>query len=653
MEVGVDDCHVGKKLVVSKRILHTGLFVGDNRKRSNLRSCTCGGRNRDEVSLLTHLGEGINSLTDIDKSHCHIHKVCFGMLVKNPHDLCSVHCGTAAECDDGIGLECSHKSCSLGCVSKRRIGLYVKERSVLNAHLVQLIGDRLRVAVLVKEAVGYDERLLCASYGSELIESNGEATLFYINLLGCSEPKHIFSPLGYCFNVEQVLNTYVLGYAVTAPRAASKRERGSELEVVKVADTAVCGGRIYENTAGSHSAFICGKLFLLGDLVDVKRGSMTKAAVLNKLICLVKRFCEGLSLIHSKYGRELLVSEFLGELYALNLSDEDLGAGRNGYACELSDLSRLLTNDFRVKPTIYDDSLTNLFGFHRIKEIASACRKLCLNNIVDAFKHDNRLLGRADHTVIEGLGVNDRVNCKKNVCGFIDNCGRVTCTNTESRLAGRIRSLNHSGTTGREDDVCLLHYGVSHIKRRYIDPIDDSFGCSCCYCGFKNELCSRDGRVLCSGVRADNNGITSLECEQALEDCGGSGVSRGDNGSNNADRLCDLSDTESLVLFDHAAGLGFLVSVINIFRSVVVLDDLVLYDAHSGFLNRELCKRDSCLVCSGSRCQEDLINLLLSIGCENLLCRSYTSDRTVKCFNTVNDFVSFGFHFICPPKIIY
>ena len=154
-------------------------------------------------------------------------------------------------------------------------------------------------------------------------------------------------------------------------------------------------------------------------------------------------------------------------------------------------------------------------------------------------------------------------------------------------------------------------------------------------------------------MRADNNGITSLECEQALEDCGGSGVSRGDNGSNNADRLCDLSDTESLVLFDHAAGLGFLVSVINIFRSVVVLDYLVLYDAHPGFLNRKLCKRDSCLVCGRCRCQEDLINLLLSIGCENLLCRSYTSDRTVKCFYTVNDFVIFGFHFICPPKIIY
>ena len=649
MEIGVDDCHVGKKLVVSKRILHTGLFVGDNCERSNLRAGTCGGRNCDEVSLFTHLGEGVDSLTDINESHCHIHKVCFRMLVENPHDLCSVHCGTAAECDDGIGLECSHKSCTLGCVCKGRIRLYVKERGVLNAHLIELIGDRLGVAVLVKEAVGYNECLLCASYSSELVKSNGEATLLDINLLRCSEPKHIFSPLGYCFNVKKVLNTYVFGYAVTAPRAATQGKGRSKLEVVKVSDTTVRGRSVNEDTAGLHTSGKGIQLILFGHFVKIYGGSMTIAAIGHKMLGFVEGFTEVLCLIHSKYGRKLLVSKLFGKLYALNLTNEDLCTCGNCHACELCDLRSSLTNDLCVECAVDDDGLTNLFGLHRIEEIAASCRKLTLYCIVDRLKNDNRLLGCADHTVIKGLGMDDRVNCEKNVCGIVDDCGSVTCTNTESGLAAGVSSLNHSGATGCEDDISLFHNRVGHFKRRNVDPVDDSLGSTCCNCCFENELSSRDGGVLCSGVRADDDCVTSLECEQALEDCGRCGVGGRNYGSDDTDRLSDLLDAVCLVFLDNAAGLGLLVSVVNVLGCVVVLNNLILYDAHAGLGNCELCKADSCLVSGRCSCKEDLVNLLLRVGSEYLLCSSYACDRFFKLLDAVYDFISFEFHCLCPP----
>ncbi len=62
-----------------------------------------------------------------------------------------------------------------------------------------------------KEGADYDECLLCASDGLKLVECYGQAALLDIYLSGCAEPKHVFSPLGYCLDVQKVLYTYVFG----------------------------------------------------------------------------------------------------------------------------------------------------------------------------------------------------------------------------------------------------------------------------------------------------------------------------------------------------------------------------------------------------------------------------------------------------------
>ena len=135
---------------------------------------------------------------------------------------------------------------------------------------------------------------------------------------------------------------------------------------------------------------------------------------------------------------------------------------------------------------------------------------------------------------------------------------------------------------------------------------------------------------------ADNDGIAGLQGDQALEDRGGSGVRGGDDGGDDADGLSDLLGAESLVLFDHTTGLGVLVGVVDVLGSVVVLDDLILDHAHAGLFHGHPGQGDAGLVRGGSSGQEDLVHLLLGIGCENLLGLAGCSNGSQQAVNIFN-----------------
>ncbi len=50
------------------------------------------------------------------------------------------------------------------CAAQRRVRLHVEEDRVLNAHLVQFVGNGLRVACGIQEIVGDEEGALTAGY---------------------------------------------------------------------------------------------------------------------------------------------------------------------------------------------------------------------------------------------------------------------------------------------------------------------------------------------------------------------------------------------------------------------------------------------------------------------------------------------------------
>ena len=276
--IRINDRHIREQFVISKRILNARTFICDDCKRSYLRACARRCRYRNEVRLLAHLRECVDPLSDIDKTHRHIEEVCLGVLVKHPHDLSCVHSRTAAERDNNIGLEDLHLLRTLHSACKRRIGSNVGEYGIFYAHLVKFIGDRLCVAVCKEEAVGNNESSLLAHY-LKLGKSHGQAAFLEVNLFGCSEPKHIFTPLRYCLYIKKVLYTDVLRNRVSAPRAAAERQRRSELEVVEISDTAERRRSIYNKTASLHSLGELAELFSFVYVVDPENSRMTETAV--------------------------------------------------------------------------------------------------------------------------------------------------------------------------------------------------------------------------------------------------------------------------------------------------------------------------------------------------------------------------------------
>ena len=78
-------------------------------------------------------------------------------------------------------------------------------------------------------------------------------------------------------------------------------------------------------------------------------------------------------------------------------------------------------------------------------------------------------------------------------------------------------------------------------------------------------------------------------------------------------------NAERGILLQHAAGFGVFIRIVNIFGSIVVLNDLVFHDPHAGFCNCQLCQGNPLVVCSHGCGQENPIHLFLRIGGKKLL----------------------------------
>ena len=97
---------------------------------------------------------------------------------------------------------------------------------------------------------------------------------------------------------------------------------------------------------------------------------------------------------------------------------------------------RLLTDYLCIECAVDDYCFSDLLGFVGLQEIAASFGKFLFDCLIYAVQNDDRLLGCADHTVVEGLRVDDGVDGKSYVCGVVDDCGCVACADAESGLAG-------------------------------------------------------------------------------------------------------------------------------------------------------------------------------------------------------------------------
>ena len=431
------------------------------------------------------------------------------MLIHHPHDLAGVHCGTAAQRNDAVWLEGSHRLGALFGAGEGRVGSNVIEAGVLDAHLVQLLLDRFDIAVLIQEGVGDDEAFLLAHHSAQLIQCNRHAALLHIYLLRRSKPQHILSPLSDGLDVQQMFYPNVFGNRVSAPGTAAQSERRGELEVVQVADAAVGGWGVDDDAAGLHGVGVLHNLFLLGRM-DVQRSGVAVAAVLHQLLrfdeCLIKI----LGAVHRQHWGELLVRKLLGEVHRFHLADQDLGACRDLNPRHLGDGAGTLADNPGVESAVNHDGVADLVQLVALEEIAAAVLEFLFDRVVDVADNGDRLLGGADHAVIEGFGVNDRIDSELDIGAVVDDDRGVSRADAQRRFAGGVSRLDHAGAAGGQDGVRLLHDLVGQLQAWRIDPADDIFRRARRYRCLIDHLRRRDGGSLCTRVGTDDDGVAGL-----------------------------------------------------------------------------------------------------------------------------------------------
>ena len=207
------------------------------------------------------------------------------------------------------------------------------------------------------------------------------------------------------------------------------------------------------------------------------------------------------------------MGELFGEFDALDFADKDLSVVIDLKAGERGDRDGLLADDLGVKSAVDENRLAGLLELGVAEEVAAHLAEESLNLVVDAVENDYALLGSADHTVIESLGVDDRADGESQVCSLVDDRGRIAGADAESGSTRAVSGLNHAGTARRENKIALLHKEVRLGERRSFDPADDLLGSA----GFdgcvENNLRRGDRRVLGARVGADDDAVTSLKSD--------------------------------------------------------------------------------------------------------------------------------------------
>ena len=128
---------------------------------------------------------------------------------------------------------------------------------------------------------------------------------------------------------------------------------------------------------------------------------MSETAVRDEALRLGDGLFEVAGPIHREDGGELFVRELFADVDALYLADEYLCLLRHVDAGKRGDFKGALSDDRRVKRAVDDDRLAYLLRLRLVEEETAAVGKFFFNPVIYFVKDDDRLLGGADHAVVE------------------------------------------------------------------------------------------------------------------------------------------------------------------------------------------------------------------------------------------------------------
>ena len=206
----------------------------------------------------------------------------------------------------------------------------------------------------------------------------------------------------------------------------------------------------------------------------------------------------------------------------------------------------------------------------------------------DRLVDDDRVLGRAEQPVVEGLAGEDVGDGLRHVGGALDVGRRVAGADAVGRLAGAVGGAHQPHAAGREDDAdaLLAHQLLRAFERDRRQARDAAFGQAGGARGRLHDLGDARDAALRRRVRAHHDRAARLDGDQDLVDRRRGRVGGRDDRGDDAERLGDLDDLGRLEASQHADRLHRLDELVDRLGGEAILADLVGDDAEAGLLVR-------------------------------------------------------------------
>ena len=162
-------------------------------------------------------------------------------------------------------------------------------------------------------------------------------------------------------------------------------------------------GHVDQDARGLHARAEFADALLVQVLVGVEHAGVADAAERDEVGGGVHRRGEVLAAVQRQRRRQLLVGERLVVGGLLDLADQNLGVAGHLQAGALGDLDRRLADDVGIEVAVVEHRLADGVEFLAGQDVAAMGGEALAHRIIDRIDRDHRLLGGADHAVVEGL----------------------------------------------------------------------------------------------------------------------------------------------------------------------------------------------------------------------------------------------------------
>ena len=308
------------------------------------------------------------------------------------------------------------------------------------------------------------------------------------------------------------------------------------------------------------------------------------------------------------------MSERFAIINSRYFADQNLSGFWYGEASQFSNFICRLTNDSRVQRAIFQDNVLNGFQLFALQQVAAVAGETFANCVINGVNNNNGLFRCTDYAVIEGFGHQYGSHRTFDICCFVDNNRRVTCTNADSRFTRAVCSFNHARTACRQDqvDIRVVHQRVRQFNGRLIDPANQVFRRARSDSRLQNDVSRFVRCIFGARMRREDDCVTRLQANQRFKDRSRRRVSGRYDTADDTNRFSNGDSPEGVVFRQHTTGFFIFIGVIDVFGGEVVFNHFIFDDTHAGFGNGHLSEGNSSICGSQSGGAEDFVNLFLS-----------------------------------------